>query len=64
MSIELEIESINDISTRFKLEASDVSYWLEQVEWDVKSVLSDQEFEHIEQILIDLNIIQPQNVTG
>ncbi len=58
------IESINDISTRFKLEASDVSYWLEQVEWDVKAVLSDQEFEHIKQILIDLNIIQPQNVTG
>jgi len=53
---------VNEISDRFQLKKEDAAEWLNNVEWSVKPVLSNSEFEQVEQILIDLNIIQPDQI--
>jgi len=54
--------TVNEISDRFQLKKEDAAEWLNNVEWSVKPVLSNSEFEQVEQILIDLNIIQPDQI--
>lgn len=54
--------TVNEISDRFDLKKEDAAEWLNNVEWAVKPVLSNSEFEHVEQILINLNIIQPDHI--
>jgi sulfonate transport system substrate-binding protein len=54
--------TVGEISDRFHLKKEDAAEWLKNVEWDVKPVHSKSEFEHVEQILIDLNIIQPDHI--
>lgn len=52
--------SILEISERFHLKTEDVAEWFQTVEWDVKPVISPEEFAHVERTLIELKIIQPQ----
>lgn len=54
--------TVKEITERFSLKAEDAAEWLANVEWNLQPVHSQHEFDHVEQILIDLNIIQPENI--